>query len=538
MLATVLALHLSSSVVAATFQRGQQTIVRDSTPVDSAVRRAPRRLPVTSAVLASAFHDAATRDLFNRARKARLAQDSSLKSYDSKVRQRLSVYVGIGKLGRDRLVYRQESAARVQWERDAGVRIEVTGARVAIPVIASPKDERDALRDHVNDGDLSPIPYFPGSETLWIGDLAAKTEVNERELVNPLATGAEAYYTFANGDSISFRLPDGRTVQLREMKVRPRTAKGNLAVGSLWFDIATGQIVRAAYRLAVPTPMTISVSDGDSTTAAGRRISFLLGAFISPMYAELSSVVVEYGLFEGRFWLPRSQSAEGIAHALMARVPVRMENAFNYASVNVPLNLAVVHVDTTTRDELPDFYRPPRELDPAARRAWRDSALAVYRAARAARDDSIKAGRRVGLMTQCDTSATWTITRYRSEARVPVATTIPCDLDKLVTSADLPTSIFDPGEDIFASVEANQLAAAALSMAAQAPLSLGALPKPRVQFGPSMSRYNRVEGFSTGLLIDQQFGGGYSGTGNLLGAVCGRAAARLALGIQRESPLV
>ena len=31
--------------------------------------------------------------------------------------------------------------------------------------------------------------------------------------------------------------------------------------------------------------------------------------------------------------------------------------------------------------------------------------------------------------------------------------------------------------------------------------------------------------------------GGYSGTGNLLGAVCGRAAARLALGIQRESPL-
>ena len=32
--------------------------------------------------------------------------------------------------------------------------------------------------------------------------------------------------------------------------------------------------------------------------------------------------------------------------------------------------------------------------------------------------------------------------------------------------------------------------------------------------------------------------GGYSGTGNLLGAVCGRAAARLALGIQRESPLV
>ena len=228
MLATIFALHVATSV-AALLQRGQQTIVRDSTPPDSAARNAPRRLPVTAAVLASAFRDAPTRDLFNRARKARLAQDSSLRSYDSRVRQRMSVYVGIGTLGRDRLVYRHETAARVQWERDAGVRMEFTGARVAIPVINSPKDEREALQDQVN-AEMSAIPYFPGSETLWIGDDAAKLEVNEREIVHPLATGAEAYYTYASGDSVSFRLPDGRTIQLREMTVRPRTAKGNLAV--------------------------------------------------------------------------------------------------------------------------------------------------------------------------------------------------------------------------------------------------------------------------------------------------------------------
>ena len=145
------------------------------------------------------------------------------------------------------------------------------------------------MQDQVTEDTKSPIPYFPGSETLWIGDLVARTEVNERELVNPIAGGAEAYYTYATGDSVSFRLPDGRTIQLREMTVRPRTAKANLAVGSLWFDIATGQLVRAAYRLAVPAPMTISVSDGDSTTAAGRRISRVLGAFISPMIARALS---------------------------------------------------------------------------------------------------------------------------------------------------------------------------------------------------------------------------------------------------------
>ena len=351
MLATILALNLSISV-AAPLQRGQQTIVRDSTSADSAAKNAPRRLPVTAAVLASAFRDAATRDLFNRARKARLAQDSSLKSYDSKVRQRLSVYVGIGKLGRDRLVYRHESAARVQWERNAGVRIEVTGARVAIPVINSTaKDERDAVQDQVTERhEMSPIPYFPGSETLWIGDLVARTEVNERELVNPLATGAEAYYTYATGDSVSFRLPDGRTIQLREMTVRPRTAKGNLAVGSLWFDIATGQLVRAAYRLAIPTPMTISVSNGDSTTAAARRISFLLGAFISPMIARTLSgrrrvrivrrTILAAAQPVGR---RRCSGADGARSGENGeRIQLRQRER--------PLNLAVVQVDTTKLD--------------------------------------------------------------------------------------------------------------------------------------------------------------------------------------------
>src|SRR5215217_947090 len=109
-------------------QRPQQTVVRDSTPADSAARNAPRRLPVTAALLASAFHDATARDLFNRARKARLTQDSSLKSYDAKVRQRISVEVGIGKTGRSRLVYRQESASRVQWQQGVGAKIEITGA--------------------------------------------------------------------------------------------------------------------------------------------------------------------------------------------------------------------------------------------------------------------------------------------------------------------------------------------------------------------------------------------------------------------------
>ncbi|HEV8217673.1 MAG TPA: hypothetical protein VGP95_17605, partial [Gemmatimonadaceae bacterium] len=97
MLAAVLALSILMQGGAAQ-QAQRPTVVRDSTPSDSASHNAPRRLPVTAALLASAFRDPAARELFNRARVARLAQDSTLQSYDSKVKQRLSVLVGIGKL--------------------------------------------------------------------------------------------------------------------------------------------------------------------------------------------------------------------------------------------------------------------------------------------------------------------------------------------------------------------------------------------------------------------------------------------------------
>src|SRR5689334_5838881 len=142
MLLALFALHLATQA-GSPQQRTQLTVVRDSTPPDSIRRGVPRRLPVTASALASAFRDASSRELFERARRARVAQDSALKSYDAKVQQRMSVLMSIGGIGRERLVYRQESVSRVQWQLDRGVRIDITGARVAIPVINSSKDERE-----------------------------------------------------------------------------------------------------------------------------------------------------------------------------------------------------------------------------------------------------------------------------------------------------------------------------------------------------------------------------------------------------------
>lgn len=504
----ILALNLLIQVAPPPAQR--PTAVHDSTPKDSIRRTSPRRLPVTQHVLATAFHDRAARELFNRARALRMAHDSAIMSYEATARQRVSVGVGVGKLGRDRLAFRQESASKVRWQRGVGARIEMTGARVAIPVVGSEKLEREALQDMVIGADMSPIPYFPGSESLWGGQAPQQAEVDERELVNPLALGAEAYYTYRSGDSVTFRLPDGRSIMLRELEVRPRLPKWNLAIGSFWFDAQTGNLVRAAYRLAAPARMRIAVESPDDTTrrpsTRAKIAAWMANGMIGPGTAELSAIAIDYGLYEGRFWLPRSQSMEGHFEMMFARVPLRFENSFTYTSVNADLAMAPIPVDTShyLRDE------PPDSLAPAARKAWRDSIQAIRVARAKARADSTKAGMKVGSMAQCDTSSVRASRTYRYDRKLAIEVVAPCDLSKLASSPDLPPSIYDPGEEVFDVAQRDELIAKSLPMGAQAAITLGSLPRPRISIGPSMMRYNRVEGFSAGARFDQQLGGGYA----------------------------
>jgi hypothetical protein len=96
---------------------------------------------------------------------------------------------------------------------------------------------------------------------------------------------------------------------------------------------------------------------------------------------------------------------------------------------------------------------------------------------------------------------------------IPVAMRVPCDTASLSHSPDLPPSIYDAGEEVFDLKDLEDLKAQALSLAAQAPLQfkLSMLPPPTISYGPSLMRYNRVEGLSIGASVEQQLGGGYSG---------------------------
>src|SRR5205085_8293446 len=96
---------------------------------------------------------------------------------------------------------------------------------------------------------------------------------------------------------------------------------------------------------------------------------------ISPMHGQITAVAIEYGLYEGRFWLPRIRAAEGSAQVSFMHVPFKMEQSFKYASVNARDSLPAIIVAGSMRlDTLPDSLAEHiRDSLRTSRRARRDS---------------------------------------------------------------------------------------------------------------------------------------------------------------------
>jgi hypothetical protein len=449
-------------------------------------RREARHIPLTPELLASAFKDPGARVLLDRARAARLTQDSALQAYDATAYERLSVNMKITSLGRNRLLFRTERATRVKWERGNGAVVDVTGERSALPMLSG-ADVTDV--DRGGDGGI-PLPYYPGRETLWIGSQLAKADADASEMIHPLGNGAEAYYTYATGDSVSFHLPGGKVILVRELRVQPRKSAWNLVVGSLWFDVATGQLVRGVFRMAEPMNV-MSVAKQEDGEDPRKDIPAWIKPMILPMTGGIDVMTVDYGLYEGRFWLPRMQTAEGKARAGVMRFPFELRQVFDYESVNATLKLPQIQLSV---------------IDTA-------SGIAARRERRISRDSACANGAQFRETT-----------RLRDENQVPMIVRIPCDTAALARSPTLPKSIYDSPDSLFGDKDIDALTASALSLQRQA--GAGFSP-PVVQSGLAMTRYNRVEGISSGIRVDDEMGSGYSS----------HALARLGLDLSPDAEL-
>ena len=265
--------------------------------------------------------------------------------------ERISAWLKIGATGRERLLFRRDRAEHVRWQRGLGALVDVTGSRRALPMMSGDDEDVEDMDEAIA------LPYVPGRRTLALGgergaDTTQYTDIDD--IIDPLAPGAEAYYRYALGDSETVSLPSRtgtpRTIHLQEIQLHPRRPIWNIAVGSLWFDVSNGHLVRAVYRFAAPMDVVAVAKDADPD--AFKDVPFWVKPMIMPMTASLDAVTLEYGLFNDRFWLPIGRYAEGGAKVNLFHARLLWEVRYRYASVNGP--------DTLPR--LADFTRPMRGL--------------------------------------------------------------------------------------------------------------------------------------------------------------------------------
>jgi Omp85 superfamily domain len=274
----------------------------------------------------SAYLDATARRLVAEARQRRETIDRSITGYRARMRERIGV--GIRALRRDRMLYRRELTVQIDWQRDSVTRIDVVGAREAVPAaIPKPKLPDDLKSDA---GDYA---FDPADDRLSVGfgendersaaDTARDSTRHHHDITfsHPLAPGSEKDYRFATGDSSVVVFPDGREIRLRELRIIPRRLDFRLMAGSFWIDETSHAVVRALIRPSRPFDFEEDVEDQSGDHIPG---------FLKPIRGEVRYLTIDYGLWNGRWWLPRLIAMDAVATAgSFLQMPMQYERVYD-----------------------------------------------------------------------------------------------------------------------------------------------------------------------------------------------------------------
>jgi hypothetical protein len=386
----------------------------------------------------AAYLDAAARRLVAAARTRRETIDRSITAYRTRVRERIGV--GIRALRRDRMLYRREIALQIDWRRDGVTQINVIGARQSVPAAVPKPSLPEDLKSEAGD-----YAFDPANDRLTIGWSRDSTRHRDVEFRHPLAPGSEADYRFATGDSSVVVFADGRTIRLRELRIMPRRLDFRLMSGSFWIDEDSHGVVRALIRPARPFDFDQDLSGEDGNDIPG---------FVKPIGIEVRFITIDYGLWTGRWWLPRliAMDAVGTAGSFL-QMPMRYERVYDEYEISG---------DTTT----------PRARRPPAATEAEDS---IARAACHEREQ------RAQISCKCASGHCSAFTVH-----------IPIDTAALLASSSLPPPFGSANDTLISEGEMRELTH-----------GLGDLPQAPWQFHVrrprwGLARYNRVEGLSLG----------------------------------------
>lgn len=241
-------------------------------------------LLVPRLMTAQRWDDARSRALVERATERRALQlaDTGLVDYRARAHGYLTFLAQLGDQQRTsgslsdpirfteppKVVKADELALEVFWRAPNLSKQRIMGRRDTLLLPTDISYHRDHLGIVQNN--------FPDIIRLGDGD-----EV--QDVPHPLSATGLPFYQYAITDSLRIRLTD-RTIDVLQVKVRPRDDQKPGVIGALFIDRESGDVVRMAF-------------------------NFTRSAFKDRELEDLS-IVLENGLINGRFWLPRQQEIE------------------------------------------------------------------------------------------------------------------------------------------------------------------------------------------------------------------------------------
>lgn len=387
------------------------------------------------------------------ARERRQVADLSVEKYRALSKERISV--GLRGVRRDRLLYRREVASRLEWTRNGPGKIEVIGAREAVPVAIKGVQVPSDLASF-----MPHLAFDPADNRMLVG------WGDNEFLRHPLSTDAEKYYRYRTGNITSIQLPDGKVVRLIELEIIPRETDPHNVSGSFWLDAETHGVVRAAFRLARDIDIIRDMAEDEDEKKEMKDIP----GFMRPMTASLDYVTVDYGLYDLKWWMPRSILFEGNVRAGFLKTPMQYERTYSQYEIEG-------HDQAVTA--------------PIADVIKRDSA-------EKAKADSCGDRKNVRVNIGLGNNAKGAVTARRGSHTVQCGrwtVIMPNDTAALLTSSELPPDVFATGEQLITEGELREIGDRIGNLGGGPTM----LPQPITDYSIlslSGARYNRVEGLS------------------------------------------
>lgn len=300
----------------------------------------------------SPYNSPAAQHLVERAMARRRAADSAVSNYRARIHYRLAVGLGRRRWARVPTSAVEEQVADVQWQRPNDLRVDVIGRRAR---------SRSEIR-------LSSVWDRPWFVPRSVDDSVRifSDEFPATGALHPLASEAPAWYRYGLAGDLSVTPGQGGTLRLLQVEVTPRRTGLALVAGEMWIDSASAEVVRFAFRY-VGTGLWVRPEGSERSDSSSARLINRIANQIVSIDADL-----EYGLQDGRFWMPYRQVVSG-----RVRIPL-------VSDVVIPFRAVTTFDDFEINTGRPITFELPLSRDRP------DS----VEARRAARRDSLRAERR------------------------------------------------------------------------------------------------------------------------------------------------